>query len=92
MSIRTQNNVGELLVHWSNKDRNERHMKEFYILKTPIQDYGWGSHTAIPELLGTPERSGHSVRWSLGRVENRRPHAYQVIFAAGAALAIPQDQ
>ena len=33
-------------------------MKEFYILKNPIQDYGWGSHTAIPELLGTPERSG----------------------------------
>ncbi len=32
-------------------------MKEFYILKNPIQDYGWGSHTAIPELLGTPTPS-----------------------------------
>ena len=32
-------------------------MKEFYILKNPIQDYAWGSHTAIPELLGTPTPS-----------------------------------
>jgi mannose-6-phosphate isomerase len=32
-------------------------MKEFCILKNTIQEYAWGSHTAIPDLLGTSSPS-----------------------------------
>ncbi len=32
-------------------------MREISILRNPIQDYAWGSHTAIPELLGGPTPS-----------------------------------
>jgi len=30
-----------------------RNLGRFYILKNPVQKYVWGSHTAIPELIGT---------------------------------------
>jgi mannose-6-phosphate isomerase len=33
-------------------------MKEICILKNPIQNYAWGSHTAIAELLSKPTPSG----------------------------------
>jgi mannose-6-phosphate isomerase len=32
-------------------------MKEFCILKNTIQEYAWGSHTAIPDLLGASSPS-----------------------------------
>jgi mannose-6-phosphate isomerase len=32
-------------------------MREICFLKNPIQDYAWGSHRAIPELLGEPSPS-----------------------------------
>ena len=32
-------------------------MKDFGILKNTIQEYAWGSHTAIADLLGTPSPS-----------------------------------
>jgi len=42
------------------KDRGKRiacEMNTIGILKNPIQEYAWGSLTAIPELLGTRNRS-----------------------------------
>lgn len=40
-------------------------MKEFCILKNPIQDYAWGSRTALPELLGTqtPSKRPQAELW-----------------------------
>ncbi len=32
-------------------------MKEICILRNPVHDYAWGSHTAIPELFGEPSPS-----------------------------------
>ena len=32
-------------------------MKSFGVLKNPIQEYAWGSHTAIADLIGLPGAS-----------------------------------
>lgn len=34
--------------------KSNDHMKTFGVLKNAVQDYAWGSHTAIPSLLGEP--------------------------------------
>jgi mannose-6-phosphate isomerase len=40
-------------------------MKRICILKNPIQEYAWGSYTAIPELLGnkSPANTPHAELW-----------------------------
>lgn len=62
-------------------------MREISILKNPIQYYAWGSHTAIPELLGqpTPSDKPHAELWM-----GAHPGAPSMIMVDGNWQPLPQ--
>lgn len=62
-------------------------MKEFCILKNPIQDYAWGSRTALPELLGTqtPSKRPQAELWM-----GAHPKAPSEVLVDGNWKLLPQ--
>jgi len=62
-------------------------MREISILKNPIKYYAWGSHTAIPELLGqpTPSDKPHAELWM-----GAHPRAPSEIMVDGNWQPLPQ--
>jgi mannose-6-phosphate isomerase len=61
-------------------------MKEFCILKNTIQEYAWGSHTAIPDLLGasSPSTNPQAELWM-----GVHPKAASKVLVDGGWRALP---
>lgn len=66
-------------------------VNQIFVLENPIQDYAWGSPTAIPELLGIPPSGGPRAELWMGA----HPKAPSVIVMDGDRmpldLAIARD-
>ena len=62
-------------------------MRKISLLKNPIQDYAWGSHTAIAELLGesTPSRRPQAELWM-----GAHPTAPSQVFIDAAWRPLPE--